>query len=71
MHHTHTLCAQDESDKWNLGEYKLRWISALVSLSSGFFAALICTIGQDIESGSQLALLASELKPPGKYSAYY
>ncbi len=50
-----------------IGEYKIRWISALVSFSSGFLAALICTIGKDIESGTQLALLASELKPPGEY----
>jgi len=53
-----------------IGEYKLRWISALVSFLGGFFAALICTIGQDIKSGSQLAILASELKPPGEYIFY-
>lgn len=53
-----------------IGEYKLRWISALVSFLVGFFAALICTIGQDIKSGSQLAILASELKPPGEYKIY-
>jgi len=62
------LCVQNMTYiSETIGDCRVRWISASISFFCGFFASLVCFVGDDVESGSPLALLTNELKPSGNY----
>jgi hypothetical protein len=62
-----TLCIKNMTlISETIGECRVRMISATVTFICGVFASLTCIIGKDIESGSQITLLTSKLKPSGK-----
>jgi hypothetical protein len=63
-----TLCVQNMAlISETIEDCRVRWISASISFFCGFFASLICSLGQDVESGSQLALLTNKVKHSGEY----
>ncbi len=67
-----TLCVKNMTlISETIGECRVRMISAMVTFFCGFFASLTCIIGEDIESGSQITLLTSALKPSGKCISRY
>lgn len=62
-----TLCVQNMTFiSETISDFRVRQISALITFSCGFFVSLICIISENVQSGTPLLLLTSELKHPGK-----